>query len=323
MTFTDKVRKIFNVRGNSARQPGQRKHMLGDSIRNILVVVFGEFCGTFMFLMLSFAGAQTAINNNQPNIPGAPLAPASLLYIACSFGTAIAVNVWVFYRVTGGMFNPAVTLGLMLVGAVKPLRGIIIIPTQLVAAIAAAGVIDGLLPGPLTVANSLGNGTSKVQGVFLEMFLTAQLVLTVYFLAVEKHKATYLAPIGIGIAVFIAHIVGTNYTGTSINPARSFGPACIQGFVGYHYIYWIGPLMGSLLAFAVYWILKWLEYQSANPGQDADDLEKAIPPPPPPAATQQQKVGHRSTPSEASDGTLQAPVSKEQKHETLPPVATP
>lgn len=109
MTFTDKVRKIFNVRGNSARQPGQRKHMLGDSIRNILVVVFGEFCGTFMFLMLSFAGAQTAINNNQPNIPGAPLAPASLLYIACSFGTAIAVNVWVFYRVTGGMFNPAVS----------------------------------------------------------------------------------------------------------------------------------------------------------------------------------------------------------------------
>lgn len=210
----------------------------------------------------------------------------------------------------------------MLVGAVKPLRGLIIIPTQLVAAIAAAGVIDGLLPGPLTVANSLSNGTSKVQGVFLEMFLTAQLVLTVYFLAVEKHRSTYLAPIGIGISVFIAHIVGTNYTGTSINPARSFGPACIQGFVGYHWIYWVGPFMGSLLSFAVYSILKWLEYQTANPGQDADDLEKAIPVTPPVA--QQQKINHhRSTPSEASDGTLQAPVSKEHKHETMPPVTTP
>ncbi|KAG8407333.1 Aquaporin-1 [Metarhizium acridum] len=211
----------------------------------------------------------------------------------------------------------------MLVGSVKPLRGLLIIPTQLVAAIAAAAVVDGLLPGPLTVANSLSNGTSKVQGVFLEMFLTAQLVLTVYFLAVEKHKATYLAPIGIGIAVFIAHIVGTNYTGTSINPARSFGPACIQGFVGYHYIYWVGPLMGSLLAFAVYWVLKWLEYQSANPGQDDDDVERGLPPVGATTFTQQQhqKPSHRSTNSEASDGTLPATGAKDHRHDPMPPVS--
>ncbi|TWU70573.1 hypothetical protein ED733_001327, partial [Metarhizium rileyi] len=213
-----------------------------------------------------------------------------------------------------------VTLGLMLVGAVKPLRGILIIPTQLVAAIAAAAVVDGLLPGPLTVTNSLGNGTSKAQGVFLEMFLTAQLVLTVYFLAVEKHKATYLAPIGIGIAVFIAHIVGVNYTGTSINPARSFGPACIEGFVGYHWIYWVGPLMGSLLAYAVYAILKWLEYQSANPGQDDGDVEKAMPAITTTSTTaQHQKPGHRSSPSEASDGTLQSPGLKDHRQASLSP----
>lgn len=146
--------------------------------------------------------------------------------------------------------------------------------TQLVAAIAAAAVVDGLLPGPLGVANKLSNGTNIAQGLFLEMFLTSQLVLTVYFLAVEKHRATFLAPIGIGISVFIAHIAGTNYTGTSINPARSFGPAVISGFVGYHWIFWLGPFMGSGLAFAVYTILKWLDYTSANPGQDADDIEK-------------------------------------------------
>lgn len=107
------------------------------------------------------------------------------------------------------------------------------------------------------------------------MFLTSQLVLTVYFLAVEKHRATFLAPIGIGISVFIAHICGTNYTGTSINPARSFGPAVITGFAGYHWIYWLGPLLGSLLSFVVYSLFKWLEYWTANPGQDADDVEKA------------------------------------------------
>jgi hypothetical protein len=63
--------------------------------------------------------------------------------------------------------------------------------------------------------------------------------------------------------------------------------------------------MGSLLAFVVYSILKWLEYQSANPGQDADDLERAITPTSSPPATQHQKTSHhRNTFSEANDGTL-------------------
>lgn len=170
-----------------------------------------------------------------------------------------------------------VTIGLLLVGAVTPLRAICIIVTQFVAAIAAAAVVDGLLPGPLTVANALGNGTNTAQGLFLEMFMTAQLVLTVYFLAVEKHRATYLAPIGIGLSVFIAHICNTNWTGTGINPARSFGPACIEGFVGYHWIYWLGPVMGSFLAWGVYSLMRWLEYHTANPGQDNDSTNDTSP----------------------------------------------
>jgi aquaporin related protein len=239
-----------------------------EEARNILVVIIGEFCGTFMFLLLSYIGAQTAIKTNAPLNPDAPLLPFSLMYIASSFGGAIAVNVWIFYRVTGGMFNPAVTLGLVLVGAVKPMRGLFIFPTQIVAGIAAAAVTKGLLPGPLVVGNTLGDDTSVVRGLFIEMFLTSQLVLTVYFLAVEKHRATFLAPIGVGIAVFIAHICGTNYTGTGINPARSFGPDVVTSFPGYHWIYWLGPFMGSFLAFGCYSALKILEYTTANPGQD-------------------------------------------------------
>ncbi|KAH6960494.1 aquaporin-like protein [Fusarium avenaceum] len=245
-----------------------------DRIKNAIIIVIGEFCGTFMFLLLSFIGAQTALVTNNPSNPSAGLEPFSLMYIAASFGTALAVNVWIFYRVSGGMFNPAVTLGLVLVGAVPPLYAVAIIPTQLVAAITAAGITKALIPGPLLVTNALGNGTSIAQGVFIEMFLTAQLVLTVYFLAVEKHRSTHLAPIGIGISVFIAHICATNWTGTSINPARSFGPSVVAGFNGYDWIYYIGPFMGSLLAFGCYKIFKVLEYQTANPGQDDDDLER-------------------------------------------------
>ena len=163
----------------------------------------------------------------------------------------------------------------MLVGAVRPLRALYVFPTQIVAGICAAAVADGLLPGPLTVGDALGAGTNVAQGLFIEMFLTAQLVLTVYFLAVEKHRSTYLAPVGLGVSIFICHICGTNYTGTGINPARSFGPAVIQGFPSYHWIYWLGPMMGTFLAFGVYTVLKGLEYQTANPGQDSDDVEKA------------------------------------------------
>jgi aquaporin related protein len=152
----------------------------------------------------------------------------------------------------------------------------LIFPTQLVAAIAAAAVTDALLPGPLLVANKLSSGTSISRGLFIEMFLTAQLVITVYFLAVEKHRSTFLAPLGIGLAVFIAHICGTNFTGTGINPARSFGPAVVTDFTGYQWIYWVGPFLGSFLAFAVYTILKWMEYHTANPGQD-DDIPKKTP----------------------------------------------
>lgn len=163
-----------------------------------------------------------------------------------------------------------------MVGAVKPLRALIIVPTQIVAGIAAAAVVSGLLPGHLDVTNSLGSGTNTAQGLFIEMFLTAQLVLTVYFLAVEKHRATFLAPVGIGVSVFIAHMAGTNFTGTGINPARSFGPAVVTGrFQAYHWIYWLGPCLGALLSFAVYTLLKMLEYQIANPGQDAGDPETA------------------------------------------------
>lgn len=252
-----------------------RDHPIPSQYKHTLTVMVGEFCGTFMFLLLAFIGTQAALDNNNPENPKAPLAPASLMYIAASFGTALTVNVWIFYRVTGGMFNPAVTLGLVLVGAVSPLRGVLVVATQIVAGIAAAAVADGILPGPLGVANTLGDGTSIVRGLFIEMFLTAQLVLTVYFLAVEKHRATFLAPIGIGLAVFIAHICGTNFTGTGINPARSFGPAVVTSFVGYHWIYWLGPVMGSVIAFLLYSFLKWVDYGNANPGQDADDLEMA------------------------------------------------
>src|SRR6266487_4449027 len=94
-------------------------------------------------------------------------------------------------------------------GQLSWIRGVLFLPTQIVAGMAAAGVVKCLLPGPLNVLTTLTSGTSIAQGVFIEMFLTAQLAITVLMLAAEKTKATFVAPVGIGLSLFVAMLTGS------------------------------------------------------------------------------------------------------------------
>lgn len=80
---------------------------------------------------------------------------------------------------------------------------------QFLGAIAAAGLVSALLPGALQAENSLSGGATIVQGVFLEMLLTAELIMTIIMLAVEKSRTSFMAPLAIGLALFIAHLIGT------------------------------------------------------------------------------------------------------------------
>ena len=76
---------------------------------------------------------------------------------------------------------------------------------------------------------------------------------------------------GIGLSLFIAELTGVYFTGGSLNPARSFGPAVVDHqFSGYHWIYWLGPILGSIVAAGFYKFIKILEYETANPDQDMD-----------------------------------------------------
>jgi aquaporin related protein len=185
-----------------------------------------------------------------------------------------------------------VTLGLCLIGAVGWVRGLLVVIAQILGAIAAAGIVSALFPGPLLVRTTLSTNpaTTVQQGVFIEMFLTALLVFTMYvrlassrgpgrlltrihsfMLAAEKHKGTFIAPVGIGLALFVAALAGGYFTGGSLNPARSFGPDVVLGtFEGYHWIYWLGPALGAVVAVLFYRLIKTLEYETANPGQDSD-----------------------------------------------------
>lgn len=95
-----------------------------------------------------------------------------------------------------------------LIGAVPWIRGALVVFSQILGGIAAAAVVSALFPGPEGVRTSLGGGTSIVRGLFIEMFLTAELVFTIFMLAAEKHKGTFIAPIGIGLSLFIAELTG-------------------------------------------------------------------------------------------------------------------
>lgn len=161
-----------------------------------------------------------------------------------------------------------------LVGTVGLIKAVLLIVAQLLGAIIAAAIVAGLFPGPLAVNTVLSSETSVVKGLFIEIFLTFMLLLTIFMLAAEKHRATFLAPLVIGLALFIAELAGVYFTGGSLNPARSFGPAVITGvWPGHHWIYWLGPLLGALLAAGFYKLMKALNYSTASVGVDSDGLK--------------------------------------------------
>ncbi|EON66335.1 hypothetical protein W97_05728 [Coniosporium apollinis CBS 100218] len=280
------VLPFMRARTGDPNHPAERRlrgfGWLPNKVRNHFIAMMGEFVGTFLFLFFAFAGTQVANTaaagastegGELAQVPNASV----LMYISLAFGFSLAVNAWVFFRISGGLFNPAVTLGMCLIGAVGWVRGALVFISQILGAISAAGIVSCLFPGPLAVRTSLGGGTSIVRGLFIEMFLTAMLVFTIFMLAAEKHKGTFLAPIGIGLALFIAELAGVWFTGGSLNPARSFGPNVILGtFEGYHWIYWAGPALGSIVAVVFYRLIKVLEYETANPGQDFNEKEAEV-----------------------------------------------
>ena len=257
-------------------------------IKNNVVIFLSEFVGTVLFLFFSFGIATEASNaraaSQDTNIDGsqslsqnAPPDTSALLYSSLGFGFSLAVNAWTFYRVSGGLFNPAVTLALFLTGTLNWIQLVLLTIAQIAGAIAAAALVDGLLPGPLNARTSLSNGITVAQGFWLEFFLTCQLIFAIFMLAAEKHRGTFLAPVGIGLALFIAELLGTNYTGGSLNPARSFGPDVVLGkFDTYHWIYWIAPYAAALLSAGFYSLLKYLQYEQVNTGQDADETKQVF-----------------------------------------------
>ncbi len=235
----------------------------------------GEFIGTTMFLFLAEGGAKTAqlsVSATQTQT-ATPLSNETIMFIATSFGLSLLVTAWMFYRITGGLFNPAITVALWLTGVLTSRRALILFVSQILGGIAGAGLVLGLTPSNSVqqVTTTLQPGINIAQGFLIEMLLTSILVFTVLMMAVEKHRATFMAPVAIGLTLFACHLFGAVWTGCGMNPARSFGPAVVAGsFNSDHWIYWIAPLCGGILSVIYFSFLKLLNYNSVVLDQDSD-----------------------------------------------------
>jgi aquaporin rerated protein, other eukaryote len=116
-----------------------------------------------MFLIMAFGATNIA------NLPGAKSSSSvntsNLLFIAVAFGFSILVNIWLFFRISGGLFNPAVSLAFALARVISPLRAILLFICQILGGITAAALVSVLTPGPLRVSTRLAGGISVSQGI--------------------------------------------------------------------------------------------------------------------------------------------------------------
>ncbi len=221
--------------------------------KNQKAAVLAEGIGTLLFV---FLGAGTVVVTG--GLLGEQLTAARLMAIALAHGLAITLLVAATARISGGHLNPAVTLAALVTGKIRISNGAAYIAAQLVGAALGALLVSWVIPvaahGNLG-AHSLGLGISINQGLLAEIILTFVLVFVVFGTAIDPRGPGHLAPIAIGLAVLVDHLFGVPVTGASMNPARSFGPALVAGVWAGHWIYWIGPLIGGVLAGLAYQFL--------------------------------------------------------------------
>jgi MIP family channel proteins len=204
-----------------------------------------EFLGTFG---LVFFGAGSVVTAGTGGF--------GLLGVALVHAIVLSVMVSSTMAVSGGHLNPAVTLGLLVTRRIDAKNAVIYIVAQLLGAVVAAFAIKAMLPGPMVRATIVG--TPQIAGtitlplaIALEALLTFFLVSAVFGTCVNA-EAPKIGGFGIGLTLFFDIMVGGPFTGAAMNPARAFGPALVSGAWTGHAVYWIGPIVGGVLA-ALLW----------------------------------------------------------------------
>jgi aquaporin Z len=217
-----------------------------------------EFIGTFW---LVFGGCGSAVL--AAAVPDLGIGFAG---VALAFGLTVLTMAYAIGHISGCHLNPAVSLGLAVAGRFKYSELPAYVVAQVLGAIAAAAALSLIAGGAAGYEGGLasnGFGAHSPGGYSLQSGLVAEIVLTLMFLfvilgATDKRAPAGFAPIAIGLCLTLIHLISIPVTNTSVNPARSTGPALLEGGIALQqlWLFWLAPLAGAAIGGIVY---RWFE----------------------------------------------------------------
>ena len=245
---------------------GQQTQMDTAFTRNDQRAIVAEFLATMFFVFLGTGAVVAAAEVFAGGGDG-----GVLVAIALAHGIGILTAVAWTANISGGHINPAVTLAMILAKKITPVLGVAYMVAQFAGA--AVGSLLLLFCMPDAVDDTLGlhaitDGMATGEGLLLEVIMTAFLVLVIFNVAVSNKGWGLNAPIAIGLAVALIHLVGVPFTGASVNPARSFGPALVTNEWEDFWVYLVGPFGGAALV-AIVWMW-WKDFGDDSLDPDAE-----------------------------------------------------
>ena len=200
-----------------------------------------ELLGTFF---LVFVGSMTILAASVMNAP-------ILMVVPLGFGFGLLAAIFAFGDISGGHFNPAVTLAALLDRRLGLVDAVAYVVAQVVGAIGASAVV--LVLNSQDAVRSTRNAhpatVTDLQAFALEVILTALLVMVI--LTVSKRDPGH-APLAIPLTLVVIHLAGIPYSGASVNPARALGPALVGGDLSQVWIYLTAPFLGGAIGWVVY-----------------------------------------------------------------------
>ncbi len=203
-----------------------------------------ELVGTFLFMTIGYSSVAAF---GAAQVPG-------LLVVPFSFGFGLLAAIFAVGHISGGHFNPAVTVAAVLDKRTETTDAIGYILAQVIGAIAAAAIVF-VVAGQGAVAAGVtkpGAGITDIGALILEIVLTAGFVLVIL---VATKRAAGLAPLAIPLTLVAIHFASASLSGASVNPARSIGSALLGADLGALWIYLVGPIVGAIGGWAIFRLL--------------------------------------------------------------------
>jgi MIP family channel proteins len=215
---------------------------------DVIRKAIAEFLGTFALVLAVIASLVVATQGG-----------GGLVGTALAQGFVLAIMVSSFGHISGGHFNPAVTLGFLLTRRIEPVLGVIYMVAQFAGAIAASLLLHYLYPEQAELevgVTAISADFGSWEALILEALFTFFLVWVVFATAVdEKGAFSAISGFAIGLVLAVSVLSIGPITGSSINPARTFGPALVENEWSDAWIYYVGPFVGGAVAAFLYTVL--------------------------------------------------------------------